>query len=190
MGLGNKLKSMVGGGKEGEDSEADEIGSQFADEIESETEEVEEFEEWDDEEEVEETWDNPYRFAEDILEPDGFANLMDFARKAAFHEVSRSPQFRDRIKHGSETMQMVSRSLKELEDVKGGKDKDTLRETADKLEDANRVIDAADKMSGREDMIVNEALGLGRDMVEVLGTKAASPGGDVDSNVRDTNREF
>jgi hypothetical protein len=190
MGFIDKLMGKDGGDSS-VDSESDEIAEEFADEVEAQetmddTLEEDEFME----EEPEEEWDTPYRFAEDMLEPDGFASMMDFGRKFAFMQIKQSPQYRDRIRHGAETIEMVSKSMSQLEEVRGGGDDMDLEQIADDFEAAERAIQAAESLSGKEDQMVGEAMALGRDLVEVMGQNFTGGGGNVSSDVTETQERL
>lgn len=191
MGFIDKVKSAVGSGSDS--SGGGSVGDELAAEIEEEEDGWDEDEvedEWEEDEEEEQEWDTAYRFAEDILEPDGHASMKDFGKKFMFYKCARSPMYRDRIKNGSETMQMIAKSTERFEEAMGGGDSADYGDMADKLRDANRLIDEADKVSGKEDQIVQDALGLGHELVNAIGQNAGGSPGEVNSSMKRSDREI
>jgi hypothetical protein len=173
-------------------NEMDEMGEQFAEEFEE--EDAGEFDDDFDDGGFEESevyeWENPYRFAEEMLEPDGFADMSDFVTKVMFFECQRSPRYRDRIQHGAETIATVSKSVESIRAVKGGGDKTDYEEVADKLQNMDRAIRSAESLSGKEDMIIQEGMGIANDLVQAFGQRRAGGGASVDSSVTERDGEL
>jgi hypothetical protein len=196
MGLFETTKNFVSGvtgEQDDEESGSAGIAEGFEDDVELEEDGFDdEFEEDDAlEDEMDEEWDTAYRFAEDMLEPDGFANMQDFITKFMFYEVRKSPRYRDRIKNGSRTMEMVSSSMRSLDEARGGGESTDFGEMADKLQNADAALDAAESLSGKDDVVVQQALGIGSQLVENLGKRAAeSNNPNVQSRVTESDREI
>lgn len=167
MGLLNDLL----GGQEDEQEE-DDISADFEDEFDEGV--VEETKEQ--QEEI--TWDDAADFAEFVLEKDGFTSLDEFARKAMMYRINRSPIFRDRIANGVQTMDMITDSMGQLKELREGGEKEqrNYREMAQQLQAANDVIDEVDRLGGKEDQIVNEALGIGQELVGALAQRGRGGG--------------
>jgi len=87
MGLLDSVKDAVAGGSDGDE----ELEEQFAQELEDEKADVveEEPDPVETTEQVQQEWDTAYQFAEEMLEVDGFANMMDFTEKYMFYKVQR-----------------------------------------------------------------------------------------------------
>ena len=181
------FKNLLGGGE----SESEQISADFEDEIESQVEEVDDDmgdpDDWDEDPEPEvKEWDSAYRFVEEYLEVRGFADNKDFIVKAMFYQINNSPMYRDRIQSGVETMNMVSQATQQIEQIRGGNDDNSLQEQAEKIQHANQVIDGVQKLSGEEEQMVNDIIGLGYHAVEQIGSSAMGGGGNmggVDSSV-------
>ena len=183
MGLLNKVFG------EDEDEEMDE--NPFDDEFEQEDNfEEEQFEEEEDEEELE--WESAYAFAEDMLEADGFADMEEFILKCMMYEINKSPMYRDRIKNGVETMDMVTDSFSRMEDLRGSRQDDMgYSEFADEVKAAREVSEELDKLGGKEDAMVQEALGIGSELVDVLKQRAQGGAAhDVETSVEHTEEEI
>lgn len=190
MGFIDKVKGAIGA-EEGDKQGSEDIAEDFEDEIglgeEMETVggELEEPEE----EEMEE-WDTAYRFAEDMVEPAGFANMKEFIGKLMHYHVSNSPKYRDRLEHGARTIEMVSQSMERMESLSGDKGGSDFGELADKLEAADRAVNAADSLSGREDVMTQDLINLGYEAVNSIGGAMAKQTGNVDSSVTESSREI
>lgn len=188
MGLLDNVKEAV----TGDSGDSEPLEEQFTEEIEEEDpieEQVEEDPVAQNTQEVE-SWDSAYQFSEEMLEVDGFASMMDFTEKYMFYKVQRSPLFRDRINEGVQTLEAVTTAQQQMQEIQGGSQ--DLEEMADQLESASKAIDAADKISGKEDQMVSDALNLGRDLVKIGGEQIVNngSGGGVDSSVTETDREI
>lgn len=195
MGLFDKAKEKVGLG--GDDkSEADEIADDWVDEVDSEVSESDGEMEPNIEEEQEpemREWDSAYKFAEEYLETRGFASMVDFTNKCMAYKINQSPQYRDRIANGVDTMNRVSSMQESLRSVKGddGGSKN-MAEKAEELKAANEVIDQAQKLSGEEDAMVRDMIGLGEDVLQAMteGQTGGTTGGNVRSSVDSVNEEM
>lgn len=195
MGLGSKIKGVLGGGGESS-SEADDMAEEWIDEVDSEVEEADEDMvpegEMDTEPEVRE-WDTAYQFAAEFLEVRGFASMADFGNKCMAYRINQSPKYRDRIANGVDTMNRVSSMKQQLEQVSGGSQQQKgMKEKAEELKAANDVIDQAQKLSGEEDAMVRDMIGLGEDLVNTLAQNGGVPSGnaDVNANVNQRNEEM
>ncbi len=171
MGLFDKAKEAVGLGGEGE-SEADEIGESFIDEVDSEVSESDEMlgeEEDFEEEQQEEEWESAYKFAEEFLEVRGFASMVDFTNKCMAYKINQSPLYRDRISNGVDTMNRITTMQEQMQQISGDDSgSSNYAEKAEQLKNANEVIDQAQKLSGEEDAMVNELIGLGHELADSI----------------------
>lgn len=152
--------------------------SSSADEFEDEFEIEEGMEEFDDELEGEPEeelgpWDSAYRFSEEMLEEDGFVDMQEFTRKAMFFRVSKHPRFRDRFQSGIDAMDRLSSSVEGLQSLRGGSSDKNYGEMADKIQNANKLINEVNRMSGQEEAMVSEFVGLARDAVDAMGSRRA-----------------
>lgn len=193
MGLLDSAKEAVGLG--GGSDNADDIAESFAEEIESEVTESEgELGDdiVEDVEEEEEEWDSAYKFAEEFLEVRGFASMMDFTNKCMAYKVNQSPIYRDRISNGVETMDRITHMRDQMKEISGEKSEGTsYEEKAKKLKGANDVIDQAQKLSGQEDAMVNEIIGLGHQFADAIANNpnVGAGGANVNSNVESRENE-
>lgn len=137
----------------------------------------------DDDEDEEQVWDTAYRFFEDFVEEDGHIDGMDFAKSAAFYEVSNSNMYRDRIQSGKDTIETVAAAKETIESVKRSGDTESYGEKAEKLKQANELINQVDKVSGKEDEIISEALDIGRKFAGNLTDNIQSKNRDIQTNV-------
>lgn len=158
------------------------------DDWEDDFEEEDDWEEDDEEEELE--WESAYMFASDMLEEQGFTSMNDFLAKAMFRRVRQSPKFRDRIESGVNTINKLSQTKQQMEELKGAKKTTDWNEVAEKMESADRAIKAADSMSGKEDMMVQQALSVGSRLADSFakGRMQQSAGEDVNAGMS-MNRE-
>ena len=136
-------------------------------------------------------WESAYKFAEWFLEDEGFADMVDFGEKAMMYKLERSPMYRDRIESGLNTLANINSAKQQLQEIKG---KDTGKrdysQMADKLEDANRVIENTRKLSGEDEMIVQQGMGLARDAIEAIGSRAGGSTGSVNTSMERTDEEI
>lgn len=195
MGFMDKAKGALGMG--GEDkSEADEMAEDWIDDVDSEVEQSDEEMEPEsvepEEPEVRE-WDSAYKFAEDYLEVRGFASMTDFANKCMAYKIDQSPMYRDRVANGVDTMNRISSMKEQLASVQGGNEQGKgMAQKAEELKQANEVIDQAQKLSGQEDAMVRDMIGLGEDLVNTMAerSKRSTNNSNVDSNVNKRNEEM
>jgi len=183
MGLMDKLL----GGEEEEEDESD-----YSDEFDmgNEDEDDDDFEE---EVEVEEQleWDSAYAFGEDMLEADGFASMSEFIRKSMMHKVNSSPLYRDRIRHGVQTMDMVTDSIQKIDNLKGDSGSDpNYSEFVDEVRAARELSDELDRLDGREDEIINEVIGIANEAVGVMKERSRAPADPVETGVEQTGEEI
>lgn len=164
----------------------------FDEEFEPEEQFDDNFDEPEEEEEEELEWESAYKFSEEMLEADGFANMDEFIRKAMMYKINQSPLYRDRIKHGTETMNMVANSFSKIDSLKGSRQDDmNYSEFVEEVKAAREVSEELDRLGGKEDAIVQEALGLGNEVVNVMKERAASPNtGNVETSVEHTEEEI
>lgn len=195
MGFMDTVRNAIGGGGE-EKSESDEVAEEWIDDVDSEVEESDESlgEEGDVETEpVEEEWESAYKFAEEFLELRGFASMMDFTNKCMAYKINQSPMYRDRISNGVDTMNRITTMQEQMAQIGGGnQEKESYAQKAQKLENANQVIDQADKLAGKEDAMVNELIGLGHEMADAIASGAANVQNaqNVDSNVNTSDERL
>lgn len=201
MGFLSNVKNAVTGGDD--DSEADfedpdvdtmfDEGSQPGDTVGDVDEEME-FDDDPVEEEPEDEvmeWESAYQFAEWFLEDEGFADMTDFGEKAMMYKLERSPMYRDRIENGLSTLANINSAKQQLQELKGedSGSKD-YEEMAKKLRSANEVIEGTRKLSGEDEMIVQQGMGLARDAIEAIGTRAQSASGNVNTSMERTDEEI
>jgi len=195
MGMMDSIKSVFGGGDKNK-SESDEMAEDWIDEVDSEVQESDEALEEETEvetEPAEEEWDSAYQFAEEFLELRGFASMMDFTNKCMAYKINQSPMYRDRISNGVDTMNRITTMQEQMAQIGGGdKSEPSYQEQAEKLKAANELIDQADKLSGKEDAMVNEIMSIGRDLADVAVQSNANrgSGGSVDSSVNQFDEEL
>lgn len=195
MGLFSKAKSAIGMGGD-EKAESEEMAEEWIDEVDSEVDESDEM--LDDEPEmdtepVEEEWDSAYKFAEEFLEVRGFASMVDFTNKCMAHKINQSPLYRDRISNGVDTMNRITTMQEQMAQIGGDQSKETsYSDKAQKLENANRVIDQAQKLSGQEDAMINELIGLGHEFADAVANNQMNMGGgqNVNSDVNTSNERL
>ena len=175
----------------GEEEEEEEPG--YSDEFDMGNEEEEEEDEIEEEVEIEEQleWDSAYKFGEDMLEADGFANMSEFIRKSMMHKVNSSPLYRDRIRHGVDTMDMVTNSIQKIDNVKGDSSSDpNYSEFVDEVKAARELSDELDRLDGREDEIINEVIGIANEAVGVMKERSRGPADPVETGVEQTEEEI
>ena len=195
MGLLDSAKEAIGLGS-GDKSESDEIAEEWIDEVDSEVEESDEMLEEPEEvshEPAEEEWDSAYKFAEEFLEMRGFASMVDFTNKCMAYKINQSPMYRDRISNGVNTMNQITSMQEQMAQISGQSREDSsYEEKARKLESANKVIDEAQKLSGQEDAMVNELIGVGHELAESIASRTVNGrgGGNVNSSVNKSNEEL
>lgn len=161
-----------------EDEFPEEGEDEFGDEFVEENDEIQE-------------WDNAYEFAMEHLE-EYFTSGAELAPKIMAYDVERSDLYRDRIQSGVNTINSITSSVEDLKALKGDSQERNWEEKAEKLSAANEVIDSVDKLSGREDQIVDEVLGVAKEGVEAFAERSASGGtdADVDTSVTETEDEI
>lgn len=187
MGFIDRAKDAISNATGGES--ADDMGEEWADEIDAQISEEDEEMEPDLDDEVSEEpevreWDSAYRFAEDNLEARGFSSMMDFITKLMAFHINKSPMYRDRLQNGLNTMDRLTTMKSQLDELKGNNSKaDSMQEKAQKLQAANDVVDQAQKLSGQEEAMVQDAMQLGGELVDAIASNATG-GGQNQSNVR------
>lgn len=131
---------------------------------------------------VPEEWDSAYDFAGWWLEDEGFADMTDFGEKAIMWKLQRSPMFRDRIKTGLDTLSSVRQAKENLEQIRGNETSATdYGELADKVEDADRLISGVRSLSGEDEMVVQQGLGLAREAIQAIGNRSVQQTGSVNT---------
>jgi hypothetical protein len=196
MGMFEKAKNFVTGGSSEPDFGGVDVDDEFNDAVGGEgSEEQEQESESEPEPEPDEgpgPWDSAYDFAWWYLEPEGFASMEEFGEKAMMLKLQNSPMFRDRIETGMETLQMVNQAKQQFDEIQG-KDKGShdYEQMADKLENANRVIDGMKSLNGEEEMMVQEGMSLARDAIEAIGNRASGgTGSNVDTSMTRSDRDI
>lgn len=200
MGFINKAKEKAKGAKDavvGSDgSAADDLVEDF--EPEEDDEEIfedEGEEEFADEEIAEPEdvteWEDAYEFAMEHLE-EFFTSGAELAPKIMAYDIERSDLFRDRIQSGVSTIDAITDAKESLQSLKGESKDEDWKEKAEKLDAANQVIDSVDKLSGKEDEVVNEVLGVAKQGIEAYAKNNVGGGGgsDVDTSMTETDEEL
>jgi hypothetical protein len=54
---------------------------------------------------------------------------------------------------------------------------------ANKLEDADRVIQATRSLSGEDEMVVQQGMGSAKSAIEAIGSRVNESGGNVESSI-------
>jgi len=191
MGLLSKAKDVVTGGSNDEPEGDMDIDDMFEEGESIDSSEQEEQGEADEiveevEEEADEQmeWDSAFDFAEWWLEDEGFADLQDFGEKAMMMKLEQSPMYRDRIETGVNTLATINEAKQHLSQLKGeDQGANDYGEMADKLEDADRVISSVRSLSGEDEMVVQQGMGLAKSAIEAIGGRVNSGGGDVESSM-------
>lgn len=174
-------------------SDEEDGGPDIADEFEPDEEPDEDLFDDDpvEQEEEELEWETAYKFAEDMLEADGFANMGEFTRKAMMHKINRSPLYRDRIEHGVETMNMVTDSIGRINELQGSRQADAdYSEFVDEVKAARELSEELDKLDGKEDQIINEVIGIANDAVGVMQQRTQQQAAPVETGVEQTEEEI
>lgn len=172
MGLLDKAKEALGGGG----GSSDDIADGFDEEFEEEEDEFEEEEDF--EEEVRE-WETAYQFSDDILQQMGFDGIGEFIDKSMMYRIDQSPMYRDRIQSGLNTMNQVTHSMREMNEVRdelGGDGSVDYKEYAEQVRGANELINEMDRLEGKEEQMANEIIGIARDAVDAMGEGKTSTG--------------
>lgn len=186
MGLLNDIKETVTPGSDGSDIDIDEDlmrGEGMGESLEVEEPEQEaEFDEDIEEEDGEDEWDSAYDFAEWWLEDEGFANMRDFGEKAMMWRLKNSEKYRDRVDSGLRVLSRVREAKEDLRTIQGEDGSSDYSEMAEKLEDGNTVIENLRKLSGEDEMLVQQGMGLASEAVKAIGNRASSSSGDVDAS--------
>lgn len=195
MSLLDKAKNLVSGSEE--KAESDEMAEDWIEEVDSEVDENEGEIDHEIEEEQsvqeEEEWDSAYQFAEEFLEVRGFASMVDFTNKCMAYKINQSPMYRDRITNGVDTMNRITTMKEQMQQISGGQQKESsYDEKAEKLKHANEVIDQAQKLSGEEDAMVNELIGVGHELANSIAQNGINIGAgrDVDSTVTERDERL
>lgn len=175
-------------GSDEEEEEVTDLSSEFE---EGNGLEEDPFEEEEDEEEEMLEWESAYKFGEDMLEADGFADMDEFIRKAMMHKINKSPLYRDRIRHGVNTMDMVTNSIKKIDDIKGDGSQDpNYSDFVEEVRAARELSDELDRLDGREDEIINEVIGIANEAVGVMKERSRAPAEPVETGVEQTEEEI
>lgn len=142
---------------------------------------------------IPEEWDSAYQFAEWYLQDEGFADMVDFGEKAMMYKLERSPMFRDRIESGLNTLGAIREARDNLKAIRGG-DTETsdYGELADKVEDADRLISGIRSLSGEDEMMVQQGMGLAQEAIQAIANRGGGGGGgsDVSTETRATQESI
>lgn len=185
MGLISKAKSYVTGGG----SESDDLGKEFEDEI-NEASDIEVDPDPQPEPEpepAEEEWDTCWQFCGDMLEPEGFASMMDFTRKAMFYEIQSSPMYRNRLENGMKTIQNVKEAKKALDEISGADGSMDPESQAERIRGINKLNEELDRLEGKEEQMIDDAMQLGYEALDAFKTKRVTQTGDVDASMVDND---
>jgi len=145
----------------------------------------EDVEQIDETEDVPQEWESAYKFAEWYLEDEGFADMIDFGEKAMMHKMQGSPMFRDRIQSGLGMVTSIREAKDNIEQIRGN---DTgasdYGELADKVEDADRLISGIRSLSGEDEMLVQQGMGLAQEAISAFAERGAGSVGDANVETR------
>ena len=148
--------------------------------------------EWEEEEfsepEIQE-WDSAYKFADDALQFYGFAGVNEWVKKAMVREINRSTLYRDRIKVGRQTMNLVNETVTEMNQLTGQNDKG-YEELAHELESANRLIDEVEKFNDKEEQMVREITGVFGQFVDAYASRQQSGASGVNATTQTSQEEL
>lgn len=185
MGLINDLKNKVTGGG----SSSDDLGKEFEDEIggPSDVDVDPEPAPEPEPEQAEETWDTCWQFCGDMLEPEGFASMMDFTRKAMFHEIQKSPMYRNRLQNGMQTIENVKQAKQALDEIKGGNGSLNPEEQAERIRAINKLNDELDRLEGKEEQMIDDAMQLGYEALDAFKERKVRPSSNVDASMVDND---
>jgi len=188
MSLLDRAKDFVSDDGEGVDQEPN-----FEEEFEG-PDEVDSAFEDEEEDPVEETleWETAYRFADDALENLGFNGTKGFIPKAMVYRIDRSPMYRDQIESGLATMERITSSMQDVQEIRndlGAGDEMNYKEYAEQVKGANELLDEVDRMSGKEEQMANEILGVAKDLARSIGEQRAA-GGNIDSSMGVSDEGF
>jgi tRNA uridine 5-carbamoylmethylation protein Kti12 len=194
MGLLGRAKDAVGMGDDGDESiaEEEEWGSEV--DVVDEGEELgdEDFEEdVDQDPELDETWDSAYMFVGDMVTKAGFTDMVDFIDHAMYHEIEKSPMYRDRIQSGVQTMNQISTVKQEMQQVSGESGMD-LESRAETLSNANQVISEVEKLKGEDEQFMREVTGLAREYANLWKNQQRQnqPQGGADVTAEETGERL
>lgn len=175
MGIIDKVKDATGIGKSKSEKLAEQEGwgEDVIEEDEGVTEDID-FEEDEEEEEndLDKTWDSEYDFVADHVTKAGFTDMVDFIDHAMFHEINKSPLYRDRIEHGVNTMNRISNVKEQMDQVQGGGSMD-IEDKVNKVRSANQLIDEVSKLEGEDEQFMREVVGLGKEYADILRQRTA-----------------
>lgn len=189
MGL---LDRFLGGGDDEEEDEewSDETPIEETWVDEEDDDEWEEDEDWEEEEdEGPREWDTAYKFLDDALQQVGFSGCNEFVKKAMVYKINRSPMYRDRVKVGRETMQMVADTMNSINHMNGQESRG-YDELADELQAANRLIDEVEQFSNKEEQMAYDIMGLAQDAIDVYANKKGGAPGNVQTSSEVSNQEL
>jgi hypothetical protein len=128
---------------------------------------------------IPEEWDSAYQFAEWYLQDEGFADMVDFGEKAMMYKLERSPMFRDRIESGLNTLGAIREARDNLKAIRGeDSENSNYGELADKVEDADRLISGIRSLSGEDEMMVQQGMGLAQEAIQAIASRGGGGGGD------------
>jgi len=139
------------------------------------------------EEEIHE-WDSAYDFLDDALQAKGFAGTQEFMAKVMMYRVSNSAEYRDRIKHGAKSLQMVNQAMDSIEGMQDGHATD-YGEMAEQLSEANQLIEEVDDMTNEEDQMVREGMRLVEDLMDTYKSRSMDTAS-VDAGTKKRNQSL
>jgi len=143
------------------------------------------------EEEEEMEWDSAYDFAGWWLEDEGFADMRDFGEKAMMYRLERSDMYRDRIESGMRTLSMVNDAKQQLSELQGRDTGDRdYEQMANKIQNANEVIEGVRSLSGEDEVIVQQGMKLAQDAISAIGSRASQGSADVATDMGRTDDQI
>lgn len=136
MGLIDSIRNTFSGSSTEDDSEWEE--DPMMEEMDMEGEGFE----WEDEDEPEEVeeWDSAYQCHDEYIQYQGFSGSNEFIARFLAMKIKSSDEFRDRIRIGKETANMVRSTVSDLESIREGSGSTgNMGELAEQVEEANKL---------------------------------------------------
>lgn len=195
MGFMDSIKGAIGIGSGSGEFDGEDI---FEEETEGEeyTEEDEDFEEDGEfEEEIEEdneemVWGSAHDFSDWALEKKGFSNKKEFVLKVMCYRINNSMKFRDQIKNGKETMNMVESAMTSVDSIKG-EDSSDPEVLAEKISGYNKLQDELDDFNDREEQMIEAAIQTAQDFASGLaGSNMGNSVRNIDTSITESNEEI
>lgn len=145
----------------------------------------EEEEEEDEIEDPDPEWDTLYQMVDDVVKQCGFSGLNECIERSMMFKVKKSGMYRNRISSGLEVIE----TMRDVEDkLSGGGGETDLEQTANRINQANQVVDAVEDFTDSEEMTVRRITNVANKAIDTyskVNSGGSSGGGGVDvSTVR------